>query len=208
MKYFSDAQQAKEFLATRIIQEAGLQGVPLSEIEQKMLYYTETGWTLPDMPDISDKFDREYDQDEYEEKIAKIVKAAADRAKKTSRDEYKQWWAAVRFLNTEDHYISLLIDEAHLRPPGDRLKLWGTGLAIVGVVLAYAVISADYDIDWSKYFPDRAAFDRFFWGTLGCLFALYVAARVLFGSRVDEWIFRVGSRAGKKSIGPGGEHQP
>lgn len=199
MSYFSDAREAKEFLATRIIHEATLQGVTLSEVEQKMLYFTESGWTLPDMPEISDKFDREYDQDEYEEKIAKLVNAAANRTKKTSRDEYRHWWAAIRLLKTEDHYVSVLIDEADLRPPGDLLKLWSAGFVIVGLVIAYAVFSADYDIDWSKYFPDQAAFDRFFWGTLGSVFALYLAARVVFGSRMDDWLVKLIAR--RKSDG-------
>jgi len=191
VNYFSDAREAKEFLASRIVHEAALQGVTLSEVEQKMLYFTESGWTLPDMPEISDRFDREYDQDEYEQKIAKLVKGAAKRVEKTSRDEYKQWWAATRLLKTQDHYISLLIDEAGLRPPGDLLKLWGTGVAIVGLVLAFSIISAKYNVDWDKYFTAHGGFQRFFWGTLGCLFALYVAARMLFGSRMDDWLMKL-----------------
>jgi len=38
-----------------------------------MLYFTESGWTLPDIMKVSVDFDREYDQDKYEQKIAKLV---------------------------------------------------------------------------------------------------------------------------------------
>ncbi len=166
-----------------------------------MLYFTETGWTLPDMPEISDRFDRDYDQDEYEEKIAKLVKSAANRAKKTSKDEYKQWWAAVRLLRRQDHYIVLLIDGADLRPPGDLLKLWGTALTIVGFVVGFAIVSSKYHIDWDQYLSNQG-FQKVFWGTVACLVALYVAARVLFGTRLDNWliesIFRVKSDGAKK----------
>ena len=39
----------------------------------RMLYFTETGWTLPDMKQVSSDFDRDYDQGEYEQKIGGLV---------------------------------------------------------------------------------------------------------------------------------------
>lgn len=70
MNRFSDAREAKEFLVSRIAEEAQQEAVPLSEVERKMLYFSETAWTLPDIMDVSDEFDRTYDQGEYEKKIA------------------------------------------------------------------------------------------------------------------------------------------
>lgn len=40
---------AIDFLVGRIAQRAEQEGVPLSEVERKMLYFSETAWTLPDM---------------------------------------------------------------------------------------------------------------------------------------------------------------
>jgi hypothetical protein len=71
-----DAREAKEFLISKIVAEAQRENAPLSEIERKMLYFTESGWTLPDIMQVSEQFDREYDQDEYEKKLARIVTKA------------------------------------------------------------------------------------------------------------------------------------
>jgi hypothetical protein len=67
MKAFHSGREAKEFLISRIVEEAQRENIPLSEIERKMLYFTESGWTLPDIMKVNDDFDREYDQDEYEQ---------------------------------------------------------------------------------------------------------------------------------------------
>lgn len=111
-----DARDAKEFLISKIVIEAQRENVPLSETERKMLYFTESGWTLPDIMRVNEAFDREYDQDEYEKKIARIIATAYKGILHDSRDEYDKWWAAVRFLQQEDHYISVLIGLADLRP--------------------------------------------------------------------------------------------
>jgi len=39
-----------------------------------MLYFSETGWTLPDIAEVSTAFDRDYNQVAYEAKIAAIVR--------------------------------------------------------------------------------------------------------------------------------------
>jgi len=59
-------RDAKEFLVSQIAGEAERQGQPLSDLERKMLYFSESGWTIPDALDVSDAFDREYNSDEYE----------------------------------------------------------------------------------------------------------------------------------------------
>jgi hypothetical protein len=52
---------------------------------------------------VNEQFDREYNQDEYEKKIARIIGKAYKRILHDSRDEYDKLWAAVRFLQREDH---------------------------------------------------------------------------------------------------------
>ncbi len=70
VKSIRSLRDAKNFLASTIAAEAERENTPLSEIERKMLYFSETGRTLPDMAEVSAEFDREYSQDEYERKIA------------------------------------------------------------------------------------------------------------------------------------------
>jgi len=51
-----DAREAKEFLISRIVAEAQRENAPLSETERKMLYFTESGWTLPDIMQVNEQF--------------------------------------------------------------------------------------------------------------------------------------------------------
>ena len=79
MNAVRDAREAKEFLISKIVAEAQRENAPLSETERKMLYFTESGWTLPDITQVNEQFDREYNQDEYEKKIARIIGKAYKR---------------------------------------------------------------------------------------------------------------------------------
>src|SRR5580658_1429108 len=104
MNRFRTARAAKEFLISIIVAEAQRENVPLSEVERKMLYFTESGWTLPDMTTVYEEFDREYDQNKYEKKIARLISKADRHTRKESHEEYDALWAAIRFLRKEDHY--------------------------------------------------------------------------------------------------------
>ncbi|PYX47360.1 MAG: hypothetical protein DMG79_14115 [Acidobacteria bacterium] len=90
---------------------------------------------------MSEQFDREYDQEHYEKKIARIIAEAYTHILQDSRVEYEKWWDAVRFLRREDHYISVLIGLASLRPRGDQWKLLVTGLVTVACILVWIILS-------------------------------------------------------------------
>src|SRR5450432_3243833 len=124
MKAFHSGREAKEFLISQIVEEAQRENIPLSDIERKMLYFTESGWTLPDIMKVNEDFDQEYEQSRYEQKIAKLVTKADRRISEGPRDDYGRWWIAIRFLEREDHYISVMIRSAGLRPRGDQLRLF------------------------------------------------------------------------------------
>ncbi len=109
---FSSGREAKEFLIGKIAAEAGRRGVELSETERKELYFSETYWTLPDMAEVNDAFDAEYDSDAYEAKIADLVRSYRAEAKKNDRAALDQWNDAVRLLRNEDHYLLVIVDLA------------------------------------------------------------------------------------------------
>ncbi len=178
MKAFHSGREAKEFLISQIVEEAQ-RDIPLSEVERKMLYFTESGWTLPDIMKVNEDFDREYDQDEYEHKIAKLVTKADKRIRKGVRDDYDKWWAAIRFLEREDHYILVMIRLAGVRPRGDQLRLLATGLGIVTVILMAIFLSIKYDI----HTPSRGALEVFVWIFLACLFISYMLLRFIIGAK-------------------------
>jgi hypothetical protein len=187
MKAFHSGREAKEFLISRIVAEAQRENVLLSEVERKMLYFTESGWTLPDMTAVSEDFDSEYDQNKYEKKIARLIRNAAKHDRKESRDEYDEWWSAIRFLKREDHYISVMVGIAGLRPAGDQLRLFGTGLAIVTCLLVVTFLSIKYQIDLSKYVPSRGALAFYIWATGVVVVIMYLLLRFIIGKkRTDD----------------------
>jgi len=116
MAPLENEREAKEFLVSRIVEEARRENVPLSDVERKMLYFSETNWTLPDIASVSAAFDREYDQDKYEEKITGVIRSAAMHDRQQSAELYGEWWDAIRSLKKGDHYILVMIDGAKLPP--------------------------------------------------------------------------------------------
>ena len=183
IKAFHTGREAKEFLISKIVAEAESENVLLSDIERKMLYFTESGWTLPDMMEVNEDFDREYDQAEYERKIAKVVKKADKRLRKSPREDYDRWWAAIRFLQREDHYISVMIGLAGLRPRGDQLRLFATALAIVVCIVVWIFVSIKYNIPMLS----RGSLGIFAWAVVGCLFVAYMLLRFILGrKRADD----------------------
>lgn len=131
MNQFGTVREAKEYLIHRILAQADHDGVPLSDIERKMLYFSETCWTLPDMMAVNQAFDENYDQDEYEQKIGQIVQRIHDQP---GSDRADDWNEAVLRLSTEDHYLSILINSAH--PRSAKLSRWDTVRLILAGVLA------------------------------------------------------------------------
>jgi hypothetical protein len=79
-----DSTAAKQFLISRVVDEAKVEGVPLSEVETKMLYFTEVHPSLPDMYEVNAEFERSYDSDEYEAKIASLLKKAREKDRSDS----------------------------------------------------------------------------------------------------------------------------
>lgn len=85
------------------------------------MYFSETAWALPDMPEVNEAFDRECDQAEYEQKIAGVIRSLRAGACDHGR-ELETWNEAVRVLRSEDHYLLVMVDVAD-----GRLAAVGTG---------------------------------------------------------------------------------
>jgi hypothetical protein len=182
MKAFHSGREAKEFLISNLVAQALHENVPLAEVERKMLYFTESGWTLPDMMKVSAEFDRECDQGKYEGKIAKLVMQADRRIRKSSRDDYDAWWAAIRFLRREDHYISVIIRLAGLRPRGVQIRLFAAGLGTATCILVWVFLSLKYNI-----LIAGGDLEIFVWAFITCLAVGYTLLRFILGrNRTDD----------------------
>jgi hypothetical protein len=156
MNHFSNAREAKEFLISNIVAEGQRENVPLSEIERKMLYFSETGWTLPNIMEVNEEFERDYDAPIYEKKIARLITAAAKRARKENPEEFAKWTEAIRKLNREDHYITVTLEMADVPDmagvstgrarAGYSWKVIVLGLILVGVLVAGESFLGNYGL--------------------------------------------------------------
>ncbi len=183
MRQFANAREAKEFLVSSIVSEAGLENVPLSEIERKELFFSETGWTLPDMLRLNEEFERNYDCDEYERKIANLIRNARMRAEQTDPGGRKSWSDAIEILSKEDHYILAMIRQAggSTRPRDDLLKLLLTAFAVIALFLILTIIAEHFRIDTS-----RPALRYYLWVAAISVVALYLSAFAVLGRKSTE----------------------
>ncbi|HEY3770434.1 MAG TPA: hypothetical protein VGN44_17305 [Candidatus Angelobacter sp.] len=99
---------AKKFLAGKIAAEAVIQGMPLSDGEQKLLLFSEQD---PESPtDIPEELLEGVDE-EYERRVTSLLKAAyaRDRHNPLERQQYED---AMKTLEGSDHYILVMAEAA------------------------------------------------------------------------------------------------
>ena len=137
---FKTVRDAKDFLAGKIVEEAQREGAPLTEVERKMLYFTETGWTLPDMKEVSAEFDLGYDQAEYEQKIGGLAGRVQARLEVQGKQERATWDRATEKLSRGDHYMLVLVDASRTTQKGAKHNLKMVAIALA--LLALAALSA------------------------------------------------------------------
>ncbi|MBS1800095.1 MAG: hypothetical protein JSS95_09745 [Acidobacteria bacterium] len=140
MRTFATIREAKEFVISRIVMQSQMEGASLSDIERKMLYFSETGWTLPDMNEVSNAFDRDYDEASYEQKIGTLAHNFLANSHRDNRDEFEAWKEAIRTIRQEDHYLLVLIDprlsiQPDTQSPYRFLKLLALGFLMACVLL-------------------------------------------------------------------------
>lgn len=204
---FSTIKEAKDYLAEKIAAEAEREGIPLSEIERKMLYFSEMDWTLPDMASVSAEFDREYDQDDYEQKITGLARRIEERNRTENPEEKTAWHDAIKKLSEGDNYLTVLIrmvrppaskhgfvpttERPAKRPPHDIFKLWVTALAVVFGTFAFLGLGNwFFGSGFGDWFLDRNHFD------------LLLLLGMVVWFLVGYWKYAPKKRLSRKSPGP------
>jgi hypothetical protein len=132
-------REAKDFLVMQTAEQAALEGVPLSDLEKRMMYFTENAGAIEDPVKLNEEFEAQYDSEEFETKIAKLLHHAHARVKKESPEKARLWSNAIRTLNKGDHYILVLwsLPSTDERPPYDSLKLLVAAILIALATLAW-----------------------------------------------------------------------
>jgi hypothetical protein len=101
-------REAKDFLVEQTAEQAQLEGVPLSELEKRMMYFTEGPNALEDPARLNEEFEAEYDNEEFEKKISQLMSHAHQRLKKEDPERASYWNNAIKCLQKGDHYILVL----------------------------------------------------------------------------------------------------
>jgi hypothetical protein len=109
----STAQSAaRRFFVERVLEQAAREKVPLSKAEVHDLSWSESDATsAPDLMLAAARED-EITDDEFEAKIARLIKAAYDRDVARDRKLKARYRDARAALAAGDHYISIMIDRA------------------------------------------------------------------------------------------------
>jgi len=139
--------QAKDFLVQQTVEQAALKHVPFSDLERRMMYFTESGDCPEDPIVLNDAFEAEYDCDEYEAKISRLLQDAHKRLKQDSPQAACTWDEAVEALRKGDHYLLVLLGDFRstfsLRQPWPNWSFWkllGLGLLLLTVFLVFIAL--------------------------------------------------------------------
>jgi hypothetical protein len=157
------SREGKSYLIRQILIEADRENIHLDTIEREMLEFSEAENTPPNWVELNAEFDRDYNQAEYEEKIASLIRNRIAGLKAIHSTDLDQWHDAVVALAGEDHYLLVMIGMAQSRirrsrshtgrPPHDRLKLILTAAGIVIALLIGMSIADHFGL--LAYWPRR-----------------------------------------------------
>lgn len=132
-----NTRQAKDFLVQQAVEQAELEGVPLADVEKRMMYFTESDPSSCDNPiELNEEFEPQYETSEYEIKISRLLHHAYKRLNEENPERMRNWRQAIRTLRQGDHYLLVMVDQSS----GSDVVwwmpiLWGIGIgALIGVL--------------------------------------------------------------------------
>ena len=102
-------KSSKQFLIDRILDQAKLDGVQLTDIEIRMLGFAEATASAQDL-EAAQTFERDVDDQEYEAKIARLIRRACERDKQNANLE--PWNHALAQIAGRDLYLHVMLELA------------------------------------------------------------------------------------------------
>jgi hypothetical protein len=143
-------REAKDFLVAQTAEQASLEGVSLSDLEKRMMYFTESKDALEDPGTLNDEFEAQCDPEKYEPKISRLLLHAYQRVRKENNEAHKHWDDAIKCLRRGDHYLLVMWDlsPAGEKPRADSLKLLAAGLGVVALIFLGVFIAGKFEPQW------------------------------------------------------------
>ena len=141
------AREAKDFLVAQTAEQAALERVRLSDLEKRMMYFTETGECPEDPLALNGEFEKEYDTDEYETKVKKLLANAHRRLKEERSPAVAEWEESLKVLDQTDDYILILCDRSPLARfgnpealPSVLLFVFRLGLLVLAAYVVWNIL--------------------------------------------------------------------
>jgi hypothetical protein len=148
-----NTKQAKDFLADQVTQQAALDHIQLSDLEKRMMYFTESDpASCEDPSSLNDEFEAQYDNSEYEAKMSTLLHHAYKRLKAENPGGKHYWDEAMSTLQKGDHYVLVLWGQSRSPSsspdnPGNKVIKYGS-LFVAGIVLVGGLIQDDKIPTW------------------------------------------------------------
>jgi hypothetical protein len=105
----ANVARATKFIVSRILEQAKQDEVELTDLEIRMLAFAEASASAEDLK-CAKEFDSEVDDDQYENKIAGLIRKAYRHDKECGEDAV--WDGALADLEEEDNYLQVMIVKA------------------------------------------------------------------------------------------------
>lgn len=112
--------EAKRFFVERIIGQARLEGMTLSDAEQGMLCWSESDPDIVVDPRLPEQLAAEISDRDYETKITGLLSRGFKADVQRTPEAAAQWKQASAILHQGDHYILIMLDQA----VGRKLRPW------------------------------------------------------------------------------------
>jgi hypothetical protein len=190
-----NTKQAKDFLVEQAVEQATLDGVPLADVEKRMMYFTESDPASCDNPiELNDEFEAEHETKEYETKISRLLHHAHRRLKEENPERVRNWDQAIRTLRKGDHYLLVMVDQSSESGIAWWMPiLWGIGISILIAIL----IAVEITLDQKGLIPNwlfgwisndrqtrKLQFSLIFFGTLGLWIVIRLAKLGVLGETI------------------------
>jgi hypothetical protein len=153
MEFTSDS--AKQFLLSKLTEQASRDGVALDETEKRMFLFSESSGS-PEF-EAQEEFDKDYDSKTYESKVTKLLRRSYRRDKETE-DGKACWKAALKALSRADFYGLVMVDQARIPRANEGIWIFLLGMlpfALTEVVLlAIGFVLVFQPLTFHLHLPD------------------------------------------------------
>jgi len=117
---FKTQADAKRFIVDKVLEQASIDGVNLSDAERYNLSWSESDPDFKVNYDMSEALEDEIGVDKYENKIAGLIQRAFERDVASHFDVKSIYREAYDKMNEGDHYILVMVKKAL----GLKLSKW------------------------------------------------------------------------------------